>query len=421
MMGLRCGFRRMAASAVVGTLLAGGLAAQVLAEEGASFPRIGCVYGIALHPDDDAGTYFNGAPLTAEQIARYDLILGVYGPWEDESSGPALRERLARLRQANPNVVIIGQQVQVESAYADPAAAPKVLPWRKPPDDGWLTGVDGKRLPGGRTGTFLLNLRQESVLEWLTERCVAEVQERGYDGVLLGAMGPNFPDWTLSRIAPGYTVDADGDTIADDLEDLHFLWQDAKRQLCADVRDRLGHDVVIVAGGSPQNDYIWENFNGWSTGTPLLELRRGNARWEYELGRYITWTEAPHSPHTTLWISVPDSTAPPESADDLKERMRFGLAATLMGDGYFAFVVQGREEGWFPEFDVPLGQPLGPALMHTGGAWHRKFEGGVAVVNPTAQPAPYALDAEHRDISTGATGTEFTIQPKDGRILVPVR
>ncbi|NLW49829.1 MAG: hypothetical protein GXY85_03170 [Candidatus Brocadiaceae bacterium] len=383
------------------------------------FPRIGLANGVILHPGEGKDTYRTGKAVTLQELARYDLILTVRGPWSAEASWPVLREKLDRIRQANPRIVIIGPSVQAEVAHAEASTVPEGVRWHKPPDDAWLPDVAGRRLPGTAPGTFQLNLREQGVLEWLAGQCVEGVQGQGYDGVLLGGMGPAFPDWTLSRIAPGYTADADGDGIADDPADLRFLWQDAKRQLCADVRERLGHDAVIVAGGTPQTDFIYEDFNGWTTGTPLLELRRGNARWEYELQRYLLWTEAPHRPNTTMWISVPDSAAPPETEERALERMRFGLAATLMGDGCFAFVRKGREEPWFPEFDVPLGRALGPALACDSGAWKRAFEGGVAVVNPTAEAATFALETDHRDVSTGTVGREFTIPARDGRLLVP--
>ncbi len=417
-MRAKIGFALVVLCSVLVAPLSGRVMTDGSREEGAPFPRIACS-GVFLYPDRVGGTYADGEPCSLEEIARYDLILGIHGPWQEASTWPVLRQKLAALREVNPQVIVTGQAQQVMSAYADPAAVPGAFSWRKPPADAWLLDVTGRRIPVFWPAHFMLNLTQDDVIDWVAQSCADQIKNHGYDGVYLGGMGADFPDWTLSRESPGYTIDADGDGQNDDLAELHAQWQDGKKAVCARVRELVGEEAVLLAGGTPQTDYVFEYFSGWSTGTPLLELMRGNAIWEQELEKYVHWTETPHQPNVTLYLSTPDREAPDEGRQEQLRRMRFGLAATLMGDGYFAFVTQGKQERWYPEFDAPLGFPLKPAEPRPSGAWQREFEGGVVVVNPTATDAGIAFGEEYRDFSTGTVGKQFTLSPKDGRIFVP--
>ena len=66
--------------------------------------------------------------------------------------------------------------------------------------------------------------------------------------------------------------------------------------------------------------------------------------------------------------------------------MRFGLATTLMGDGYHAYDLHTRWRGqrwWYKEYDAPLGYPRAAARRQPDGSWRREFDGGTVVVNPT--------------------------------------
>ena len=73
-------------------------------EEGAPVPRIACS-GVYLYPDRTGGTYADGEPCSLEEIARYDLIIGIYGPWQEAATWPVLRKKLAaRLGGGSPSV-----------------------------------------------------------------------------------------------------------------------------------------------------------------------------------------------------------------------------------------------------------------------------------------------------------------------------
>ncbi|MCX7597365.1 MAG: putative glycoside hydrolase family 15 protein, partial [Armatimonadetes bacterium] len=74
---------------------------------------------------------------------------------------------------------------------------------------------------------------------------------------------------------------------------------------------------------------------------------------------------------------------------------------------------------WYPEYDAPLGKPLGPARRRPDGLWERAFEGGLVVVNGTAYDAIVETDRKYRDFSSGHVGQRFLLRMYDGKILVP--
>jgi hypothetical protein len=68
--------------------------------------------------------------------------------------------------------------------------------------------------------------------------------------------------------------------------------------------------------------------------------------------------------------------------------MRYGLSATLMGDGYY-----GRTFGnwyyislWYDEFETELGYPKGKATKLANGAYVRFFDNGAVICNPSGVP-----------------------------------
>jgi hypothetical protein len=111
--------------------------------------------------------------------------------------------------------------------------------------------------------------------------------------------------------------------------------------------------------------------------------------------------------------------------------MRYGLASCLMGDGYFAFSAdRGTSVPWFDEYDVELGRALGPAEPVPGGAASlRRFEHGMAVVNPGPNPVVVHLPSgyahlrgsQDKTVNNGEPVDELPLPPRDGVILVRAR
>ena len=114
------------------------------------------------------------------------------------------------------------------------------------------------------------------------------------------------------------------------------------------------------------------------------------------------------------------------------QSMRYGLASTLMNDGYYSFTdntAQYHGVSWFDEFDAKLGQSttLPPTAAWQKGVWRRDFDNGIALVNPKGNGTQtVTLDTSYvklkgtQDPATnnGQTVTTVTLKDRDGIILM---
>ena len=145
--------------------------------------------------------------------------------------------------------------------------------------------------------------------------------------------------------------------------------------------------------------------------------------WEKMMLRYhsaITHTDRPHIVGFNVW-----------GRGDDYQQMRYGLASCLLDDGYFSYTdlkAGYSSVPWFDEFDVELGSPLDPSQVEPWekGVYRRRFEHGLALVNPGFLPKTVMIDPGYRrikgkqapDVNDGAAVTSITLRAKDGIILV---
>jgi len=394
-------------------------AAELAAQPNPPFPRIANCYGVGLTPDS--------TPKDIEEVARFDLLIGgVWCSWGDQEQRRKLAGNIAAVHARNPH--ILNLDFSSSAPYADPHDASF-------PRTGWLRQPDGKHVLGW-PGTEMTNLTRPEVIEWLVQRSVRSVRELGFDGTFIDCMGSGF-DWWACNIEHGeaYQIDANEDSKPDERGWLDQEWIKAKTELSRRVREALGPDVPFMTNQA--GDWGFAYMNGILLEDYLDYVLAGNSAWDDVLQTYLHWTTAPHKPNVTTIVSSSGLEPPydpwrsmkPEEREALLERgrsllgrMRFGLATTLMGDGYYAYDLHTRWRGqrwWYPEYDAPLGYPKGPAAKQPDGAWRREFDGGTVIVNPTAFDVIVRFTGRHRDASSGKVDTEFVIPAADGRLLLP--
>jgi len=116
--------------------------------------------------------------------------------------------------------------------------------------------------------------------------------------------------------------------------------------------------------------------------------------------------------------------------------LRYALASALLEDGYFSWSTNYNEILWFDELDLAgtastkwLGQPLDPppTAPWQQGVYRRRFEGGVAIVNPKGNGAQTVtleagfrrfLGAQAPGVNDGQPVTSLTLADRDGILLV---
>ena len=386
---------------------------------GMPFPRVANCYSVQLTP------WSSEADL--REIARYGLLIGgVWVNWADQAEVAALKERMAAVRKLNPHIIIL--DFSCSAPYADPTD-PEV------PRDGWLLQTDGRFIDGW-PGTRMVDLTKPSVVTFMADRAVRSVTERGFDGAFIDSMGSGFDAWA-ANIASGapFTVDTDRDGKPDDREELDRLWIAGKTQIANRVRERLGPRALFMTNQA--GDWGLSTMNGILLEDHLDYVLNGTMSWDSVMADYMKWTSRCMKPTLTTIVSssgieppydpwksmaVPEREAMLARGRAMTDRMRFGLATTLMGDGYFAYDLHTRWRGqrwWYPEYDAKLGYPKGPAKRRSDGAWQRSYDGGLVVVNPGELDITVLTQRSMRDVSTGRTARRHIVPGKDGRIFVP--
>jgi len=388
---------------------------------GPPFPRIANCYACQLTPDC--------TDQDIDEIARYDLLIGgVWAQWDNADSVRKLGEAMRRVRECNPDIIILDFSSSAPYASLDDPFFPA---------NGWLHQPNGSMIEGW-PGTRMINLTRPEVIDWLVARSVASVRLRGFDGSFIDCMGSGFDAWACNiEHGDPYEVDADEDGRADPREVLDERWVAAKTELSRRVRAALGGDAVFMTNQA--GDWGLPTMNGILLEDYLDYVLDRGASWDKVLEDYLRWCAGSRKPTVTTIVSSsaieppfnPWSTMTAAERDALLERgrslvgrMRFGLTTTLMGDGYFAYDLHTRWRGqrwWYPEYDAPLGYPKGAARQQADGAWRREFDGGTVIVNPSLLDVRVRFAERHRDVSTGKVDREFTIPTMDGRLLLPTR
>ena len=222
-------------------------------------------------------------------------------------------------------------------------------------------------------------------------------------------------------------IDMNSDNKSDDASQANKLWQDGNRQLFKKIRERVGSQFLVIGNGDGEygdqlNGRMFEGFpEFWEQG------------WLGSMKKYSTSNNDGYQPRINIINSDTDNTG---KQDDY-QKMRYGLASTLMFDGYYSFDFgpQLREHlWWYDEYNTNLGQPKSQPynLLDINnqkmkeGLWQREFTQGVALVNSTNQEQTINFNSEYekihgtqdRQINDGMVINSLTLKSQDGIVLL---
>lgn len=357
----------------------------------------------------------------AEELAKWDfLILDM----ENQVTSPS---QLLRIRELNPKIKIVAYVTSEEILeYVSSDYAPMRAELRKGiKSHYWLKDPQGNNLTFW-PGTLMLNGSNCSADSWnsyLTSFINQKIKASGYwDGVFLDNLWPDI-SWFN-----GGNIDINLDGKKDSAAVLNSLWLAGSKNLLSQIRAKAGNDFLIVANGQANNNFE-SNLNG-----RLLEnfpTLFSNNTWTKSMQSYTISINSQKSPKLTTLNSFSKN-----SAD--YQKVRFGLASSLMSDGYYSFDFDVTDHGqtwWYDEYDVDLGAPEGVAynLLNKSskdwqaGLWRRDFENGIAVVNSTNKTQAYSFNKENyeqiagtQDVGVnGGNKTNWVkLAPNDGIILL---
>lgn len=347
----------------------------------------------------------SGIPNLEQRLAQWDVVI----------LNPDHHLSLDKMRETNPGIKIL---VWITLRYPHPTSS---LHRRYRPSWNCKTS-DGRRLLF-KDGTPVTNPYAEDyayvyhVLDYLKRRSDL------YDGVLYDClwMGPRS----------GADINEDGSVDSADVD----AYVSAMVTLLTETRDRYPGWIITGNPGIP-----------WSPGSAYYQYANGNMHenalgdqfgdqsWNFMWSRYNTVeTECREPAYHFINVDVRaygrselDAAMFNRLTEDDLRRMRLGLVGSMLLDsGYFGFDRGDCLHGqlwWFDEYDVDLGDALGPYSrnLYGSGTFSREFENAVVILNNSDQSIEVDFEATFRDVSSGEEATSLAIPPNDARILVRV-
>lgn len=330
--------------------------------------------------------------------ARHDLIVTSAGwlglEWDREPWGladgftaesvEAAKKRLAEARGLNPDVVVL---CEINFYEYDDDALPEDHPW-------WLR-VEGKKEQFW-PGTHRMDWDNPDYRAHIV-RQTAALADAGVDGVYYDNLRDEPEPW--------------------------IALLDAVRQECGD-----GFLILANAGYAiDEYDFAAPYLNGvmYESG-----FSHGRTQWDECIAAMQ---------HTASLLRPPiiscierfediegrdDGPLPkrrtPARRDPVTRWWSMCYALTI-GNYYYLFsdnTYHGHD--WYPEYDVKIGLPKGPGERVSSHVWRREYQNALVVVNLPGAESPYRVEVDRpaRDSLTEERGTEFTIPPGSGRILV---
>jgi len=320
---------------------------RALSEANPPYPRKGNLWGWGLW-------LTNGLPY----MSRVDLWLGAT-PSADQ---------VVALRQLNPHLRILTSINAVENSGL--------------PDDYYLKDIYGNRIEVW-PGSYRLNLTKPYVADYQAQFAYQTVLGTGLmaDGVFFDNVMTSQSWLTADIYGNPVQIDANEDGIPDDPATLDAAWKAGVFREIQTFRQLMPNAIVSSHSTDIYEPGIAGLFNGISIGFHTSDVLEGRMAFSTLFTTYNDWLGLAVPPPVTMIESSPMAqisygygyspltVIPPstlEFARTYYPYVRFGLALTLLNDGFFAHEFGDTYHGnnwWYDELDYNLGYPLGPAQL----------------------------------------------------------
>jgi len=294
----------------------------------------------------------NGLPY----MSRVDLWLGA----------TPNSNQVAILRHLNPHLRILTSINAVENGGL--------------PDDYYLKDTHGNRIEVW-PGSYRLNLTELYVAEYQANYAYQTVLNTGLmaDGVFFDNVFTSQSWQTTDIYGNPVQISANNDGTATPAATLDAAWKAGVFHEIQTFRQLMPNAVTCGHAMDINEAGIAQLFNGISIGFDTSNVLDGRMGFPTLHTLYNEWLGLGLQPPETMIESSPMSqisygygysplTAMPPSTLEFGRTyypyVRFGLALTLLNDGFFAHEVGDTYHGenwWYDELDFNLGYPLGPA------------------------------------------------------------
>ncbi len=357
----------------------------------------------------------------AKELSSWDVVVL---DMEVQYRNPEL---LKKMRMWNPDIVLLvyitPQEIRADAATSYSFLRRKLV---KQVDPKWyLTTSQGKKLSWW-PGTFLLNVTNEAPVihgkrlnQLVPEFVVKELlSSELWDGVYYDNAWDNITYFTKTS-----DIDLNGDGKVD--TNLDQAWREGMKFLYQYTRSLAGNDYIIVGNSDT------EVYTGQLNGMMLENFQQ--KQWAEIMNRYRVFNNSTQNPPFRLNLINANTNNTGQQQNF--RLMRYGLASTLLENGYYAFDHGDQDHSqtwWYDEYDTNLGNPTTNAISRAGhetyqpDVWLRHFENGLSLVNSTEKTQTISLGGEYEKIhgtqdpvvNDGSIVSEVSIDGYDGLLLL---
>jgi hypothetical protein len=396
-----------------------------------TFPRLANIYFGSL---DD---------IDLELMARWDVLV------LSKRSTFFFQSQMDSIRALNPDIrILVHMPIGYWGDWLEPPVNAEVV-YALNENNWWMLNTEGERAMMD-FGSSLINVTTwcpengegQKLCDWLPQFIAENVGPGGaWDGIFLDYCMDDIA-WANAWIE--HPLDANLDGIPDDEDALNAAWRAGEESLVANLRELVGDDYVLVTNG---NNTFYDICNG-STRENFPHMHGGWYRNITDPGYgYLAIDSLYHPERVNILNSIwtgPVGLYGPLGDDTFEQKIRFYFTSALVfGDGYFSFDgglgLPAHSQTWWHElYDIELGNARGGAWKPTAfpgdAAWvelghmvrARRFERGVAVVNPSSSSQNVRLAGFYYDQSSwngmfyslSGVRQEVTIPSCSGDILI---
>ena len=299
---------------------------------------------------------------SAANIAKYDLV----------RTRTYYISEIIEARKINPDLKVLSSGIY-EFSYPGLGAEPKILAALHNPDNPLynclLCDPEGNILLDNGWLHPYYNLTNPACVNYVAELNLNRWKDDClvYDGIYFDRVG--IPDlW-------GQTIDSDRDSVADNINEYITAYNEGIKSLLAKIRERAPNAIIV---GNAAALELSEWMNGAFYETALAQIIDKNMPFSSFIEDYRGWSTSHRkpwaipslqlqSPYHMLESIKPREELPADSIEKVKtmyDRMRFGLTAALLGDGFYYYNsghYMWEVNWWYDEYDVILGTPVSEA------------------------------------------------------------
>ncbi len=381
--------RRLHLSALLAVAFA--LAGASAAGAAPPYPKVFNFYG---------RNYFE--PTDIPNLAKYDILsLDVDSP----------DSILVQIKAVNPNIKILAY-IPINGTWANATVFPSNSKWREmfeviDANNWWLWNTQGGHVSdhigkwtANTTSLCPVNAQGETYLDWFPRFITQSVLQNGasnWDGVFLDNVWIGIWFINANTGLNPYPIDADRDGTADPQPTLDMFWRAGNDTLIKRLARTFPPGELLTGNG--QNYFYEQNGTMIETfpfkGTPELGHPLGYT-WVSKMfggnGYFVNEDSYQGVPR----VNIINTKWPygdrfnPDRTPEYGRRKRFVMGSTMLRDGYVSIDI-GLENGgahfsiwWEPEFDKPIGTPLGPpyqGVFNGTTLWRRDYSNGSVIVN----------------------------------------